>query len=157
MAAVATQNFRAVDRLLAAPAPEAAESLRALGPESARRLFRYQASEMNRFLFRRSEEAQLALWVIVLIVAPDRWTRVLGSAVLVALLAELLFLTPRIISIGRAMDFASGSPLGPAFWRLHGAYSALELVKWALGAGLGGRLLVTDREGGTGGGRSVSV
>jgi hypothetical protein len=155
MAAVATQNFRAVDRLLAAPAPEAAESLRALGPEGARRLLRYQASELNRFFFRRSEEAQLALWVVVLIVARDRWTRMLGSAVLVALLVEFLFLTPRIISLGRAMDFAPASALRPLFWRLHGAYSTLELVKWVLGAWLGWRLLATEREGGISGGSAA--
>jgi hypothetical protein len=51
MAAVATQNFRSVDRLLAKPAPLAREQVDKLGGISARALLRYQVAEQNRVYF----------------------------------------------------------------------------------------------------------
>ena len=48
---VATGNFGTVDRVLAAPPPEAAPMLQTLGPENARLLMRYLAGEENRLFF----------------------------------------------------------------------------------------------------------
>ena len=58
MAYVATQNFRGVDRLLSGGNPAAASRLKPLGPQ-ARMILRYQASEMNRWLFGAWETTQL--------------------------------------------------------------------------------------------------
>src|SRR6185369_314677 len=54
-----TDNFRAVDRLLVDPRPEAAARLKPLGPSNARMLLRYEVSERNRALFRDWEAAQI--------------------------------------------------------------------------------------------------
>src|SRR4051794_31136471 len=58
MAWVATQNFREVDRLLSRDNPAATLRLKPLGND-ARPILRYQASEMNRWLFQSWEKVQL--------------------------------------------------------------------------------------------------
>jgi hypothetical protein len=146
MALVATHNFKAVDAILGAPAAAAEEPIGKLGPEGARALMRYQASELNRFFFRCSESAQLVLWPVILILTRKRSVRVLGSAVLAALAAESLFLTPKIIALGRTLDFDPASANRAAFWRLHGAYSSLEVAKWALGAAAAWKVLRSGSE-----------
>jgi hypothetical protein len=64
---MATQNFRAVDRLLASPAPEAAERIQSLGGRDGARMFLYHSSELNRFYFASWEWAQIALGVALLV------------------------------------------------------------------------------------------
>src|SRR5258706_10493998 len=60
MILVATQNFRSVDRLLAAPAT-AAPRIERMGRDEARAFLRYQVSEQNRWYFETWEKIQLAL------------------------------------------------------------------------------------------------
>src|SRR5678809_1066857 len=75
---VATQNFRAVDRLLAAPPPQIAERMQAMGGHDLARAFlRYQASELNRSYFDNWERAQIFLGAVLFFVllfgpAPSR-------------------------------------------------------------------------------------
>src|ERR1700674_5746302 len=69
MGMLATQNFRSVDRLLAAPAPEAGERIQTLGGRDAARVFlRHQASELNRFYFAAWERVQIGLGLALLLV-----------------------------------------------------------------------------------------
>src|SRR6266404_9892490 len=80
---VATQNFRSVDRLLAAPG-SAAPMVEQMGHDAARMFLRYQVSEQNRWYFETWEKIQLALGA-VLIAALLRQSKILLS------LAALMF------------------------------------------------------------------
>ncbi len=143
IAIVATQNFRAVDRVLrsASERPELAERLKRVGAADARLLLRYLASEMNRFYFRAWGWGQLLLALVAL---AGLWgggirDRVVQGSVLlmVALvLIAVLHLTPEVVAIGRRLDFAPRDPPPPdfaRFWRLHMAYTLLDFAKLGVG------------------------
>src|SRR5438552_13864911 len=68
MIMVATQNFRSVDRLLAAPG-SAAPMVEQMGHDAARTFLRYQVSEQNRWYFETWEKIQLALGAVLIVVA----------------------------------------------------------------------------------------
>jgi hypothetical protein len=145
MDVVATQNFRSVDRLLAAPSPHAAESIQSLGGHDATRVFlRYQVSEQNRWYFDMWERAQIGLGIVLFLAllfgtVPDRVLLLLTLGMLAIVLLMHFFLTPEIVRLGRAIDFVPpGAPSGDRtrFWTFHGAYSASELVKLAVGLAL---------------------
>lgn len=144
---VATQNFRSVDRLLAAPPPQIAERIQAMGGQDLARAFlRYQASELNRSYFDNWERAQIVLGVVLFVVVlfvvllfgstPNRLMLLLTLLMLGIVLVMHFYLTPEIIRLGRVIDFVSPgtpSPDRARFWTFHGAYSACELVKFGLG------------------------
>ncbi len=144
MWAVATQNFRLVDRILAAPAPELTTRTAPLAPGEARLLMRYQASEVNRLFFDRWGWAQLGIGIIVAVLVfsdgADRPLRIAVTLMLVLAAALQLGVVPETIRLGRLLDFAPRSPDGAAsgpeaafFWRLHTAYTALDMLKFLLG------------------------
>ncbi len=145
MIMVATQNFRSVDRLLAAPG-SAGEQVGRMGHDEARTFLRYQVSEQNRWYFETWEKIQLALGVAAL-VATFRQGKLMVSltaSMCALLLLERFYLTPEIVRLGRLIDFVPQAPLSPdraTFWRFHGAYSGVEMVKLALGFFLSGRLI----------------
>ena len=143
MILVATQNFRSVDRLLASPAGAAA-SIERMGREEARTFLRYQVSEQNRWYFETWEKIQLALGLalLALTLRQDRMSAALAAGMFVLLLAQRFWITPEIVRIGRLIDFSPQAPERPTFWIFHGAYSAVELTKLALGFFLSGRLIV---------------
>src|SRR5882724_4728791 len=97
MIMVATQNFRSVDRLLAAPGRAGAQ-VETMGHDAARAFLRYQVSEQNRWYFETWEKVQLALG-IALLAALWRQGKVLISLALMfaLLLAERFYMTPEII------------------------------------------------------------
>lgn len=140
MILVATQNFRSVDRLLAEPRT-AAGQIEQMGRDEARTFLRYQVSEQNRWYFEAWEKMQLALGVVLLVVVctglgEHRSFCLLVTAMLALLAVERFYLTPEIVRLGRLIDFvppAASSPDRTLFWRFHGAYSAVELTKLALG------------------------
>ena len=152
MWAVATQNFRVVDRLLGAPALEFSRRAALLADGDARLLMRHQASEVNRLFFERWGWTQLALgallaWLVFSAPA-DRALR--GTVVLMLLIAAVtqFAVVPETVRLGRLLDFAprsaAGAPLGPEasrFWALHGAYTGLDLLKFFLGIFAGVRAL----------------
>jgi hypothetical protein len=140
---VATQNFRSVDRLLAAPPPELAERVQAMGGhDAARMLLRHQVAEQNRWYFEGWEQVQIVLGVAVFLVllfgaVADRWMLFFTLLMLSLVLIAHFALTPEITRLGRAIDFvppAASSPDRVRFWLLHGSYSAIELIK--LGGGI---------------------
>ncbi len=142
MDTVATQNFHSVDRLLASPPAPVAQRVQAMGgPDAARTFLRFQASELNRHYFSTWEITQIvlgALLIFTLVVAGrrDRVTLWLASLMLMITLIMRFLLTPEIIRIGRATDFAADLSAADStrFWVYHGVYSALELIKlgWAV-------------------------
>ena len=159
MAWVATQNFRGVDRLLDQPNPAAKLEFKALdgdrnfGSGAARMLLRYQVSEQNRFYFESWEIVQMTLGSLLFLfllfgTREDKYL-LAGVLVMVVLVAvERLVLTPDLTALGRNLDFvplADPSPERGRFWLLHNAYSSVELVKWAIGLLLAGRLVAGHR------------
>ena len=137
--AIATATFRT------------AESVAALGPgagagagdhvarvpsETRRPVFRFVASEVNRWMFGRFGWAQLALAVVVVLLAwPSggavRW---LAVGALLAVAVQGAVLGPAILELGRSIDFVA-RPLAPdvgrRFGLLHGGYVVLDLAKAA--------------------------
>ena len=113
MILVATQNFRSVDRLLAAPGG-AAQRIEQMGSAEARTFLRYQVSEQNRWYFETWEKAQLVLGGVLLAVV---WTGlrerrifgVMAAAMFALLLVERFYLTPEIVRLGRIDRFRSPS------------------------------------------------
>jgi hypothetical protein len=147
MAMVATQNFRAVDRLLANPSPAAAQEIGRLGRESARALLRYQVSEQNRWYFQTWELMELALGLTLLLVLvfgslETLFSLMLALAMLLIVVAQHFFLTPEIVALGRLIDFRPASQHVGRFWVMHGAYSGLEVLKWLVALLLGGKLVI---------------
>lgn len=148
---VATQNFGTVDRVLAAPPHEATQMFQTLGPENTRLLLRYLAGEENRLFFTSWELAQIALGalltVVLLLAIKSRLLAGLTGAMLILALFQHFRVTPEMIALGRLVDFGggSGSAAYSQFWRLHGLYGVLEVVKLVLLAMVAGLLLFGRR------------
>ena len=145
MIMVATQNFRSVDRLLAAPGSAGAQ-VGKMGHDEARTFLRYQVSEQNRWYFETWEKIQLALGLALFatLLRQGKFPALTVGAMFALLLVERFYLTPEIVRLGRMIDFvpqAASSEERDLFWRFHGAYSAVELLKLALGLLLSSRLI----------------
>lgn len=146
---VATENFRAVDRLLAAPAPEAAKALEKLGPEVPRQVLRHFSSELNRYYFDWYGIAQIVLAAVLLLnllfaTNGNKWMLGLSVAVLVIAIVERSVLFPEITYLGRLMDFAAPDAemaVRARFWNYHKYFSALEVLKLVLLLIVCGKLL----------------
>jgi len=130
---VATQNFRLVDRILAAPPEPWSERARFLPPQDVRLLMRHQASEVNRLFFERWGWAQIGLGILfagLVFSAPsDRWLRLSAVAMLGIALGLQFGVVPETVRLGRLLDFAPRDPAPPEwapFWRLHAAYTGLD-------------------------------
>lgn len=144
---VATQNFQIVDRVLASPPPQAAQMFQTLGPQSSRLLLRYMAGEDNRVFFESWEIAQillgLGLTAVLLFVLRNGVLAGLSGGLVIIAFFQHLWVTPQMISFGRMIDFgaAVGSAAYNQFWRLHGLYGVLEVVKLGLLIVIAGFLL----------------
>lgn len=155
MAVVATQSFHEVDRLLSHNDPAATLRYQPLGAQ-ARPLMRFQASEFNRWMFQSWEYAQLALgaafFFLMLFWSQESKLVLGGILVMLALTAAQRFvLTPEIVGLGRELDFAATGVLNAErsqFWIAHGAYSGVELAKWAMALLLVGSLIFSNRRSG---------
>ncbi len=133
--AVASATFRTAELVAGAPAGSAAGDRVALvAADSRRPLFRHLASEVNRWMFGRFGWAQLALSLVVVVLAwpfggAMRWLSLLGLA---AVAVQGAALGPAILELGRSIDFVA-RPLAPdvgrRFGLLHGGYVVLDLVK----------------------------
>ena len=152
MAWLTTDSFHSVDRMLEHPGIEAAGLLKLLTP-NARALLRYQVSEQNRAAFAAWETVQLAfgLFLFFYFLFGTRLGKLSMGLVLVMIAltaAQKLFLTPELIGLGRRIDFASADAMQAersTFWLLHSGYAGVELLKWAVGLGLMGKLVLSRR------------
>ena len=141
VAIVAAENFYTIDRLLkAAPNEAFALDVEKLGHDQARELLRYLSSELNRLYFQYWNFAQLGLGIVALWLG----ARVAGANkakwAIVAMLGIVLFLTvlitPRIVSVGRALDFVPRVPLPDGlrtFGLLHATYTVFDGIELILG------------------------
>jgi len=141
IAVVATQNFFTVDRLVANPPNEAFQSL-VVGMESpsARELLRYLSSELNRLYFQYWNLVQLPVGIIALrLVRPIPGSKHATwgiAAMLFVVLFLMVFITPSMLTIGRALDFVPRDPIPSklrTFGLLHVTYSVFTLINFVLG------------------------
>jgi hypothetical protein len=141
MATVATQNFYTIDRLLATqPNPAFGAAVNKLGAPEARELLRYLSSELNRLYFQYWNVAQLpigifVLWMIMKLPNSGRakWYVVAMLGIVIVL---TVVITPRILYVGRELDFAPRDPQPPrlrTFGLLHAAYTLLDAIQMILG------------------------
>lgn len=140
--AVATVNFRTVDRLLGPDLrPELARALEPVPAEARRFALRHVVSEVNRWIFRVGGAAQLLLAAAIaaLLWPAGGAPRALALLALVITAAQAAGLAGAITSFGRALDFVP-RPLPPELARrfglLHGAYVLGDLAKALLLAAL---------------------
>lgn len=155
---VAAENFWIIDGLLERGAhPAFARDIAQLdgqtSPGEGRTLLRYLSSEMNRFYFRAwgGCEAILGIALVAMALRSRQKRLIIGFALMLALVAVMeLFLTSRIVEVGRSLDFVPRNP-PPAnlakFGILHAAYSILDLVKLAVGIWAAVQLLGTQAGG----------
>ena len=141
MAVVATQDFFTIDRLMASPAhPVFAADIEKLGHDATHDLLYYLSSELNRLYFQYWNLAQmpigiLALWLVVKIPGSNK-----AKWEIVAMLGIVLFLTvlitPRIVSVGRSIDFVPRDPPPDGlrtFGLLHATYTVFDGIQLILG------------------------
>jgi hypothetical protein len=135
---VAIENFQTVDRVLASPPREAAQMFQTLGPDNSRLLLRYLAGEENRLFFVTWELAEIglgiALTAILLFAIRSGLLAGLTGGMVIMALFQHFRVTPEMISAGRLIDFGAGagSAAYNQFWRLHGLYGVLEVMKLVL-------------------------
>jgi len=119
----------------------------ALGNDGARQLLRYTAGEENRFFFENWELAQIVLGVLLtgllIFGVESRMLAGFSGAMLILTIFEHLKITPEMAWLGRSFDFlpwTAESLSRDQFWKLHGAYSAIEIVKMLLAVVIAGFL-----------------
>ena len=141
IAIVATQNFYTIDRLLASqPNPAFGATVNKLGVPEARELLRYLSSELNRLYFQYWNLAQLpigifVLWMIVRLPNSGR-IRWYVVAMLGIVLVLTVVITPRMLYVGRELDFVPRDPQPPrlrTFGLLHAAYTLMDGIYLILG------------------------
>jgi hypothetical protein len=133
--AVASATFRAAETAAALPpGAGAGDHVAQVPPATRRPLFRHLASEINRWMFGAFGWAQLAVAIVAAALAwplggAPRW---LAAAALVIVAVQGGVFGPRILELGRAIDFVP-RPLPPdvgrRFGMLHGGYVILDLAK----------------------------
>jgi hypothetical protein len=141
MALVAAENFWTVNRLLdAQPNQKFAADIEKFGRGETHDLLYYYSSELNRLYFQYWNLAQLAigiltLWLVVRVPEADK-----SKWCIVAMLGIVMFLTvlitPRIVSVGRQLDFVPRDPQPPGlrtFGLLHAAYTVFDGIELILG------------------------
>lgn len=143
----ATRSFRTVNRVLGSPRPEFDQAIRPLGQDEARMVLRHLASEINRSYFGAYGWAQVVLGLLLLGLTlwPARRNTVsvtLAGLMVVLALVLTFIIQPQIVALGRTIDFLPRHPppaVMPRFWKLHGAFTALDGTKLLAGLVLLGR------------------
>ena len=104
------------------------------------------ASELNRFYFDRWGYAQVLLALLGVALAWKGGRRLRAAILVAAVIAVGLqfYVVPETIRIGRSIDFQPREPetaRQAEFWRLHNAYTGLDMLKFLIIAGCGIALL----------------
>lgn len=152
---VANHNTQGVDRLLSEPLAQLQRHVREVGVEEAKFFLRYQAAELNRHFMYYWELFQIAfgvLFAIVLLFSTNghRLMMTLAIAMVAVVATQHLTITPRIIEIGRGLDFATIDQMiaeRQVYWNYFNFYWGLEIIKLAVGTGLAARLVISGGSG----------
>ncbi len=150
---VATQNFRSVGLLLGSPAPQAAAAFAKLGEDDARMLLRHQVSEQNRWYFETWGAIEVAISASLLLVLllgsiEKQFSLLLALLMMLVAIVQRFLLTPRMIVLGRLIDWVPVGDLSDdrsRFWELHNAFVGLEILNWLLALLLGLALIFRTR------------
>ena len=144
---VAMKNFQVVDAVLGAPPEAFRDTASALSADNLRLVMRYQASEVNRLFFAGWGMVQVVLPAVFLWPAWKLGGRFLPAAAVLLLVTCLVlqfYVVPETIRLGRIIDFLPRDPAPPEvvpFWRLHNAYTGLDMVKLLVIVGALGAVL----------------
>ncbi len=144
---VAMKNFQVVDAVLGAPPEAFRDTASALSADNLRLVMRYQASEVNRLFFAGWGMVQVVLAAVFLWPAWKLGGRFLPAAAVLLLVTCLVlqfYVVPETIRLGRIIDFLPRDPAPPEvvpFWRLHNAYTGLDMVKLLVIVGALGAVL----------------
>jgi hypothetical protein len=138
---VATQNFFTIDRMLEnSPHGFLSALVATMEKPSVRELMRYLSSELNRLYFQYWNLVQLPVGIVALRLVsrlPGSKHATWGIATMLFVVLFLMaFITPSLLSIGRALDFVPRDPPPPqmrTFGLLHTTYSAFTIVNVVLG------------------------
>jgi len=147
------KNLASVDELLRNPSPKAARLLEKVVEADARPLLVHYASELNRWLVRNWERAQLLLGVALLLclffgVEGKRFAVVICLVMLATIASLHWFLTPEIEKLAATVDFTVADEPSVARDRLRNlraGYSTAEGIELVLGLVLAGDLLSRRR------------
>lgn len=152
---VASHNTQGVDRLVSEPLAQLQRHVRVAGIEEAKFFLHYQAAELNRYFLVSWEVFQIVYGIVLAVVLlfatnGNRLMVGLAMAMTAVVATQHLTITPKIIEIGRGLDFATIDQM--IFERqIHANYQhfywALEVVKLALGTGLAARLVISGGSG----------
>ena len=140
----ATQSFATVDLVLRTQNPQFVEATKGMAPDQTRVVLRHLASETNRSYFRAYGLVQVVFGMVLLLLLWREMPRdSLGLGIACTMMGLVLILTfvitPMIVSLGRSIDFVPRNPpppVMPRFRALHGAFTALDGVKFLAGLGL---------------------
>ena len=137
---VATQNFAVVEAIRGSGNAGFSAAASGLSPENLRLVLRHQASEINRLFFNGWGMAQLPIALVAIVLARraklSRAPLLLIAAMAVIVAALQAYVVPETIRLGRLLDFVPREPPPPEsapFWRLHHAYTGLDMLKFLLG------------------------
>ncbi len=115
-------------------------------------MLRHLAAELNRYYFTVWGWIEIGLGVLLVLLAvrglkPAKFT--IGFSVMLALSAIMIFyLAPRMVVIGRALDFVPRDPKPPSlaeFGFLHASYSILDSIKLLVGIWMAVALARSER------------
>jgi hypothetical protein len=154
MGYVSNQNLLIVDKIMETPPGPVAKDMEDLGADITKQLFRFQASETNRFLFAVWEVLQIGLAAAFLSAAlftahRSRYLLIVSTMMIGIVVVQAFYISPAMASLGRAYDFLPSTAASPerdnyqSFYVMH---NLLEIVKVLLGLTLTARLLF-DRYG----------
>ena len=135
MGFLASGNFRVLDPARLRNADEVFREIPA--GQERRQDLRYAASELNRYYFRIYSAVHLVIAAAALALhgwsrQRSRWITLGLAACTVTAVLYLVWLTPALVDLGRAIDFMPRDPEPPqvvGFYRLHRLDVALELTK----------------------------
>ncbi len=140
-AAMAMQNFRQVDEVLAEASGPAVDAVkRQGGSEQARLFLRHLVGEINRFWFEAWGIGQIVIasgLLLLLLFGSREGKGILLLATLLTIWVTImhLLITPSIVGLGRVLDWQARDALPlvrQQFGAWHGAYSTMEIGKLIL-------------------------
>jgi hypothetical protein len=151
---VASQNFANVDRILSSPPGPVAKDIEDLGSDITRLLMRYQATELNRFLFETWGVAQIGLGAAILSASlftahRSKFLIFMTIGMIAIALLQVGYIRPTMDGMSRAFDFlplAAASRERDNYQSYHLMYMVAEVLKLLTGILLSARL-VFDRYG----------
>jgi hypothetical protein len=149
MAFVTSQSLVNVDRILNSPPQQITKEFDDLGPEVARQVLRFEASQLNRHLIETWEVMQLgiggALLATSFLTAHRSRVVIIGTIIMMLTVAYLYFsLTPTMNQLARSYDFlpAGAAQAERSNYAAFAVWSrVLEILKSAVGVIIAGRLL----------------